>query len=325
MTHQHTKLPENEFVSNGALVHESKNSISEPTLNQLPKNDSADDQIETTVLISEDEEIFIETICIDGFNGENRISENNPSVLDITKSESVDQEKLLNSTFSGVDLGMVHTLLDPQSAKNNTLKILNNRNMGIHTKDIVDDSVIIFEENRNCVDIRSNMDTEEVPSQAMESDGLHDHDDNSKKYAVKSASENDGCIKNDTFLETSSHVFDCYIENEISGMHNLDEESGETVFSTPVEGKKFHRGTQNTDNEISGVYRKADKKFRGLEESVKMIIRDYPLISELEIGEYLKDTEGCSHLKLDKKGVMKILKHLKLESSYERFRYFVKA
>jgi hypothetical protein len=266
---------------------------------------------------------------MDAIDEENQKSDCRPQVLkDIIKSESVDQEKLLNSTFSGVDLGMVHNLLDTQSNGKNLLKTLNKVNMSTHSNEILNNSGTILEKTRNSIDKRSNMETEEVPSQKMEFDGMRDHVDSSKN-AVKSVSENDRSIKNDTFYETSGHVFDCYIENDISGMHNVDLEPGETIFSSLVDDvtkKKFDNGTDNTDNDLSGVYRKSDKKFRVLEESVKRIVRNYPLISEFEICEHLKkETDGCSNMKLDKKGIVKILKRLKLKNSYERFRYFVKA
>jgi len=168
----------------------------------------------------------------------------------------------------------------------------------------------------------------ELPSNNMEPDGMRNPADYSRNFRNTNVPANSETAVRENLYETSSHVFDCYIENDSSGMHNL----GYDQYPDPAQsfsGIGMADSSEETNTESKGAFfgllRKNNETKRELNRSIRQLVRDYPLLSEHELFEQVKDSGPFLSLKLNKKRLVKVLGRLKLGSGYERFRFFVKA
>jgi hypothetical protein len=180
----------------------------------------------------------------------------------------------------------------------------------------------------------SNVRENSAPYHKMELEIMHNPADYSKDSDATMYSESHDTTARNAFFDTGKHVFDCYIENDSSVIHNQDYNSaleGSVVICSTadeVRGSLPKNGDGPEEKRTRSFlksFRRADQKQRIFHESLKRLIAEHPLISEDELYERLKGTDQFTIMKMNKKRLVKILEHLRLGSSYERFRYFVKA
>jgi hypothetical protein len=322
-------------------------------LNQTPSYnfESLNSPYGITSLIPEPEEIPTEALKMDHTGDSSLFRDkigDNPGIAQGLGAE--DQEKLLNNTFSGVDVSMVRTLLGAQSKSKDESRacIPDETDMSITIECAVPGGCI------NSPEIIENTDgTDEVMietiqyhgniSNAMENSApyheteletMRNPADYSKDSDATMHSESHDTTARNAFFDTGKHVFDCYIENDSSVIHNQDYnsalEGSVLICSTAdeVRGSQPKNGDGPEEKRTRSFlksFRRTDLKQRIFHESLKRLIGEHPLISEDDLYERLKCTDQFTIIKMNKKRFAKVLNRLRLSSSYERFRYFVKA
>jgi hypothetical protein len=254
------------------------------------------------------------------------------------------RDNVLNDTYSGIDLPMVRSLLcdeHHQAIPQNIVPfntdtcvtiecVISNENVQplplpkIH--ETADFSMLeTIQSTGNVSSLIGNV----LSSHNMEFEGMRNPADYSGNSGSTNVAETGEAAVSENLYETSSHVFDCYIENDSSGMHNnsddLHVESTQTFTGAVVAEERSEGADSETKGTFFGFFQKNSATMQEINKSIRQLVEDYPLISEHELFEQVKGTGPFLSLKLNKKRLMKLLGRLKLGSGYERFRYFVKA
>ncbi len=296
----------------------------------------------TTDLIPEPEEVPTETIRMDASKGITTSSGLFRKSQDTVGGElRAVGDSVLNNTDSGIDLSMVQSLLGEQQYNvmpQNVVPFNTDTSVTIEcaiSNEMVQPVKVIHEttdfsmlETIQTTGNVSSLIGNDLPYNNMELEGMRNPADYGRNYGNSNVPADAQTAIREDLYETSSHVFDCYVENDSSGMHN----QGYDPYLEPVQsssGVVALDAAEDTDSETKGaffgIFRRCNETRQELNWSIRQLVRDYPLLSEHELFEQVKDTEPFISMKLNKKRLAKILGRLKLGSGYERFRYFVKA
>jgi hypothetical protein len=345
VNHHHKNQSENEFThQNSSRI--STNLSSEELMKKTRRFtvDMFDIQNSTTAMIPEPEEIPTETIRIEPSRGITTGSrwfgknQNSDGAGLSTVGDNV-----LNNTNSGIDLTTVRSLLGDeknQCLPQNVFPVDTDTSVTIECE-IPDEKVKPVKMTRihettdfsmlETIQTTGNVSSligNELSSINTELEAMRNPADYSRNSGNSHVPATGETAVRENLFETSSHVFDCYIENDSTGMHNqaynqyLEPEnqfSGTVVVDAPEGADSEKKGV------FFGVFQKRNEARQELNKSIRQMVTDYPLLSEHELFEQVKDTEPFLNLKLNKKRLTKVLSRLKLSSGYERFRFFVKA
>ncbi|HEX2957976.1 MAG TPA: hypothetical protein VHO70_14175 [Chitinispirillaceae bacterium] len=341
MNHHHKKTSEDEYTHHNSSGAD-ENLSSEELLkkNRRYKVEMTNIQNCSTVLNSEPEEIINMDLP------EEVTTDTEWYRIDSKTGEEVQEtvkENILTDSYSGIDVAVVRSLLGEklQSMQSSVFPVTTDTSVTIECaisnekvqqaelpviNEIADFSMLETIQTTGNV---SALIGKDLSSNKLEPEGMRNTVNCSNNYEntqqVPVAGET---AVRENFYETNSHVFDCYIENDSSGMHNQAYDSyneSAQPFSDAVVAGISDDDPDEKKSTFFGLFRKTRAARRVLNETIRQIIRDYPLLSEDELFEFMKDTDPFISLKLNKKRLVKVLVRLKLSSGYERFRCFVKA
>lgn len=346
MNHHHNNPSENEFTHQNSSNFGS-NLSSEELMKKTRRFtvDMFNIQNSTTALIPEPEEVPAETIRMEpsrGITTGSRWFQKNQDAVKMGLNAAGDN--VLNNTDSGIDLPMVRSMLDDQQNQvisQNVVPPFNTDTSITIECTIPNDNVKPVKVTRihettdfsmlETIQTTGNVSSligNELSYNKMELEDMRNPADYSRNSGNSHVPVTDQTAVRENLYETSSHVFDCYIENDSSGMHNQAYHQylePEQPFSGAVEADASEDADPENKGIFLGLLHKRNEARQELNKSIRQMVRDYPLLSEHELFEQVKDTEPFLSLKLNKKRLTKVLGRLKLSSSYERFRFFVKA
>jgi hypothetical protein len=345
MNHHHTKALRDEYTYRNSSST-SQNLSSEELMKKTRRFtvEMFNIQNSTTALIPEPEENPTKTIKMDPTGAVTTGKRWFRSTPEAGRSDSENvHDIVLNNTNSGIDLPMVRSLLDDIQDEGISQDILPaNTDTSVTIECVIpDEKVIPVKEPRihetTDFSMLETMQTtgnvsclieKELSSNNMELEAMRNPADYSRNSGNSFVPANGETAVRENLCETSSHVFDCYIENDSTGMHN--QAYGQYLEpEQPFSGAVVADMSEGADLEKKGVFfrllQKRNEARQELTNSIRQMVRDYPLLSEHELFDQVKDTEPFLCLKLNKKRLTKVLGRLKLSSGYERFRFFVKA
>jgi hypothetical protein len=298
----------------------------------------------TTAQISEPEEISAETIKIDLTGAVATDTKWFRSTPEAGQSDLENvQDIVLDNTNSGIDLPIVRSLLDNVQDEGVSQDILPiNTDTSVTIECVIPDENVIpvkgpgINETTDFSMLETMQTTgnvsflieKELSSNNMELEGMRNPADYSRNSGNTFVPATGETAVRENLYEASSHVFDCYIENDSSGMHNQAYgqylEPGQP-FPDAVMADMSESTASEKKSVIFRYLQKRSEASQELNNSIRQLVRDYPLLSEHELFEQVKNTESFLCLKLNKRRLTKVLGRLKLSSGYERFRFFVKA
>lgn len=262
---------------------------------------------------------------------------------------SENQESLLNSANSGLDVAMVQTILKNQSKaeKKSVCRVADDADASIVVEctaaglnaeepefvEIADNTDEVYIETIGQTGtISTIIENHEFPQKMELGEMLNPADFMNDPDAGMSGTQQDIFTgkKNDTGRDES----DWYIENDCFVTDNQScgsiSDRSVLICSTVGDAERLQSKTSDspevkTSQTLTTAFRKIDPRQRALQDYLKQLIVQYPLISEYELFERIMAKGKFSGMKMTEKRLVKILERLGLGSSYERFRYFVKA
>lgn len=260
------------------------------------------------------------------------------------------QEHLLNSTNSGLNVAMVQTILNNQSKaqKNSACRMADDTDASIviestvagvnaeepEVEEIADNADVAYIETiRQTGSVSAIIENHEF-SQKMEPGEMLDSADftNDSEAGMSGIQQNTvNGKKND---DTGRDEPGWYIENDcfVTDTQSYESVSDRSVLICSTVGdvenlqsRRLNSPEKKTSQASGTVFKKINPRQKALHDSLKQLIIQYPLLSEYELFERIMAKDTFSGMKMTEKRFVKILERLGFGNSYERFRYFVKA